>query len=237
MKKLRLILLLLSHSSFADICHPQVDRKLPQYVIGYGSLIDEESKKRTDPTAQDSFPVLVKGYKRSWSAHGNLPGFNATFLSIVEDQQSSFNGVIYQLINPDNIQQYDKRETIYCRKELIDGELNTYAATLPPQKQVWIYSSIDKTNQNPTHRYPIVQSSVDIFVRGCIQIEEKFTIPNYASNCITSTDQWSVYWINDRIFPRRPTLYEPYASKIDALLKKMLPEKFKSIKFEQSKYN
>ena len=94
MKKLGLIFLLsLHHFSCAAVCHPKIDLTLPQYIIGYGSLIDEQSKRRTDPTAQESFPALIKGYKRSWSVHGNLPGLNATFLSIIKDQHASFNGV------------------------------------------------------------------------------------------------------------------------------------------------
>lgn len=217
---------------FAKNCHPKINAQLPQYMIGYGSLIDEQSKKRTDPTAQESFPALIKGYKRSWSVHGNLPGMNATFLSIVEDKQASFNGVIYMLSKSENIQQYDKRETTYCREALNTDRLKLYSGILPDQKQVWIYSAVQNSNEHPTHDIPIVQSYVDIFVRGCIQIEEKFKIPDFAKDCIQSTDQWSEHWENDRIFPRRPSLYEPYAAKIDALLKELLPEKFTRIKFE-----
>lgn len=127
MKKVGLIFILASQPSFAVICHPKIDPLLPQFVLGYGSLIDEQSKKRTDPAAKKSIPVLVKGYKRSWSVHGNLPGLNATFLSISADQHSSFNGVIYRLGNPRNIHQYDKRETTYCRKELRPNELASYS--------------------------------------------------------------------------------------------------------------
>lgn len=218
--------------SFAIICHPKINSQLPQYVVGYGSLIDEQSKNRTDSTARKNFPALIDGYKRSWSVHGNLPGLNATFLSIVKDKHASFNGVIYKLSNPENIQQYDKRETTYCRKELNNDELKVYATELPDQKQIWIYSSVQKTSEYPTHDFPIVQSYVDTFIRGCIQIEEKYKINHFANDCIKSTGQWSVHWENDRIFPRRPFLYEPYAAKIDALLKEMLPEKFKVIKYK-----
>lgn len=84
----------------------------------------------------------------------------------------------------------------------------------------------------PTPDFPIVQSYVDTFIRGCIQIEEKFKINNFAKDCIKSTGQWSTYWENDRVFPRRPSLYEPYARKIDTLLKEILPEEFKRIKYE-----
>lgn len=218
-----------STHSIAQNCHPKINVQLPQYMIGYGSLIDEQSKKRTDPSVEESFPVLIKGYKRSWSVHGNLPGLNATFLSITKDKDASFNGVIYKISKPENIQRYDKRETTYCREALNTDRVKMYSGTLPDQKQVWVYTAIQKTNEYPTRDIPIVQSYVDIFIRGCIQIEEKFKISHFARDCIKSTGQWSNHWENDRVFPRRAFLYEPYAPKIDALLKEILPEKFSHI--------
>jgi hypothetical protein len=233
MKHFKLIFLfLLSQPTFAQICHPKINPQLPQYIIGYGSLIDEPSKKRTDPSAQESFPVVIKGYKRSWSVHGTLPGLNTTFLSVFEDNHSSFNGVIYKLSHPENIQQYDIRERSYCRKELRQDTLKVPSSVLPDQKQIWIYISTQKRHEPPTIDYPIVQSYVDIFIRGCIQIEEKYKIKYFAKDCIQSTEQWSNHWVNDRIFPRRPFLYEPYAYKIDALVKETLPERFKHIKLD-----
>ena len=218
--------------SFSFDCHPKINHQLPQYIIGYGSLIDEQSKKRTDPTAQESFPVVVKGYARSWSVYGTLPGLNATFLSVSEDKKASFNGIIYHTAIPENIQLYDARERSYCRKELTAGEINLYSATLPDKKQIWIYYSAQELHEYPADDYPVVQSYVDIFVRGCIQVEEKYKIKHFAKDCIQSTEQWSEHWVNDRIHPRRPSLYEPYAYKIDGLLKEMLPEQFKQIKVE-----
>lgn len=218
--------------AFALICHPKIDHRLPQYIIGYGSLIDEQSKRKTDPTAEESFPVSIKGYQRRWGVHGNLPGLNATFLSIVENHSAIFNGIIYKLSHPNAIQQYDKRERTYCRKQLDADQLQTYNLTLPAEKQVWIYYATQKANQHPSAVFPIVQSYVDTFIRGCIQIEQKFKINGFAKSCIKSTAQWSTHWENDRIFPRRPSFYEPFAPQIDALLKEELPETFAKIKYK-----
>ena len=233
MKKITLFIsMILLMPSFASICHPQINPTLPQYIVGYGSLINEQSKKRTDETAQDNFPVLLKGYKRTWGIYGDFPGVNATFLIVLEDPSSSFNGVIYKLINPNKIQEYDKRESIYCRQAVSSDQLKQYAGILPNQKQIWIYSSRQKVIHPPSTQYPIVQSYVDLFIRGCIEMEEKFKIRHYARNCIITTGHWSSHWVNDRIFPRRPSLFEPYASKIDLLLKESLPEQFKKISIE-----
>ncbi len=233
MKTLKLLFLIIwAFPGFALNCHPKVNAQLPQYIIGYGSLIDEQSKLRTDPTAEPNLPVLITGYRRLWGAHGNSPGFNTTFLAVTEDNRYSFNGVIYKLSWPLQIKEYDKRENIYCRKAVHSDKIKMYAGTLPESKQIWIYESIQQNNQSPSAEYPIVQSYVDIYIRGCIQIEDKFKIKNFAKNCIKSTANWSDHWVNDRIFPRRPGQYEPFAGRIDALLKETLPAEFKQIRLE-----
>lgn len=235
MKKFALIILLFPILSFAFDCYPEINSNLPQYIIGYGSLIDEISKKRTDPSAEESVPILIKGYKRIWAGHGNLPGVNATFLSVIKDRSSSFIGVSYKLGDPENIKNYDKRETIYCRKQINSDSFVflSQSANFSP-KQVWLYTIASTENQFPTKDFPIVQSYVDIFIRGCIQIEDKFKITNFAKECVETSDGWPVYWINDRIFPRRPSFYEPFAAQIDALLKDTVSEQFKHISFEQT---
>jgi hypothetical protein len=219
-------------SAFATPCHPEISPQLPQYIVGYGSLMDEQSKKSTDPTAMNSVPVLVKGYKRSWSVHGTLPGFNATFLCAAQDPSSSLNGVIYRLSNPNNVTEYDKRESIHCRAAVQAKDLNTYGVSLPAKKQIWMYVSTNQENERPMPDYPIIQSYVDIFIRGCIQLEEHFKIKNFAKDCVNMTAGWSPYWVNDRLFPRRPFASEPYAAQIDALLKEQRPNEFKHIKIE-----
>lgn len=221
-------------TGFTDTCHPSINSKLPQYIIGYGSLINEQSKKNTDATAGENFPVILKGYQRSWSIHGTSPGLNTTFLAVNVNTNAQVNGVIYQLQKPENIQKYDQREKSYCRKEITANDLIVYGVRLPPKKQIWTYVASKQEKELASVDFPIVQSYVDVFLHGCMQIEEKFHIPHFAQQCITHTQDWPSDWVNDRIYPRRPTVYEPYATRIDALLKQMVPAQFKKIKFEKS---
>lgn len=214
--------------AFSAPCHPPINAGLPQYMIGYGSFMDERSKQETDPTAGINFPVLVDGYKRSWAIHGDLPGINTTFLSVSKAEGASFNGVIFKL-NPSAIPKFDERETDYCRKEVDSTQLHLFSIALPKDKQIWLYSSALE-NQPPTAAFPIVQSYVDLFIRGCIQVENNYKLAHFAEKCIKSTAQWSAYWENDRIFPRRPASVEPQAPQIDKLLKATLPTLFSKIK-------
>ena len=214
-----LFLILLSQLSFAINCHPNINFKLPQYIVGYGSLINEDSKRKTDPSAKENIPIMVKGYKRRWAIHGKSSKLHTqTFLSIIEDPRSSFNGVIYKLNKPTNIYKYDQREFVYCRKELKPNEISSYIPISHGKKQIWVYITNTKNNQKPTLAAPIRQSYVDIFVSGCIQMEEKFHIKNFAKDCVKNTDQWSKYWVNDRHLSQDRYLYKLYGHKIDSLL-------------------
>lgn len=207
------LLISASNSALSFECHPQIDSKRSQYIIGYGSLIDEQSKRKTDKTAQENRPITLKGYQRSWSIHGT----HSTFLSVTEKAKASFNGVIYKLKHPHHIRKYDQREKGYCRKEIFLHQINTFGINLPQKIQCWIYISNHAKNESPSATFPIMQSYVDTFLRGCIQIEEKYQIKDFAKRCILTTTQWSNAWINDRTLTPKTT---SESSKIDALLKK-----------------
>jgi cation transport regulator ChaC len=108
---------------------------------GYGSLIDEASKRNTDDTAGTNYPIILSGYQRSWSVYGNLPGLNTIFLTVTYNISSSFNGVIYKIMN---IISYDIREYIYCRLKVNETNLillNDTSNILDINRQVWIYVS------------------------------------------------------------------------------------------------
>jgi len=220
-----------------DICHPPFNVKVPQYIIGYGSLIDDSSKNRTDPTAEKSYPIKINGYERGWAIHGTMPRFNTAFLAAYPSDNKLFNGIIYRLANAENVIKYDTREDGYCREEVKTNQISISNTTLPVNKQIWIYV-LPKGGINkffPTIEVPIVQSYVDIFIRGCIQVEKDFNIQNFSIDCIKTTKFWPNrvgLWVNDRLFPRRPLFYEPKAGLVDKLLKQELPDQFDKIILE-----
>ena len=231
--KLRIFILMIwAFPAFSLVCHPKINPKLPQYLIGYGSLIDDYSKKTTDPTAEESIPVVIEGYKRTWAVHSTYPRFNTTFLAVFKEDGASFNGVIYRLKYPEHVTRYDDREIIYCRVLVSDKNIRTYGKALPKDKEVWMYQPFNKPTQYPTHECPIVQSYVDVFLRVCLHIEKTHHIQSFAKQCISTTSKWSKHWVNDRIFPRRPFIHEPNATQIDALLQDTLPDLFQYIHIE-----
>jgi hypothetical protein len=212
------------------ICHPSLMSNMPQYIIGYGSLMENKSKKMVLDAGQ-SYPVIIHHYKREWNAKGNDTGFSTTYLNVLPQTNASFNAVIFAL--PENaIKLYDNREEYYCRIEINPKNIEPLKGIKLPQGQFWLYESKPDHTAPPDKRFPITQSYVDVFLSGCLDIEQTLNLSNFADTCILTTYQWSPYWVNDRIFPRRPLAAQPNAEKIDHLLAKNLPDIFPHIKIE-----
>lgn len=215
-----------------NACHPNIDPNLPQYIVGYGSLMNTQSKHMTDPDAGEGLPVWIKGFKRGWFARSNVPGLNTTFLGIVADPHGEMNAAIYPLPAHD-LGKYDQREFIYCRQRVMPAQVRSLTATAVAKGQVWIYVSTPASIKLPNAGFPLVESYVDIFLAGCLQMEKQYHLKGFAAQCITTTHDWSKYWLNDRngrIYQRYPQHYQPDAVAIDHVLLTQIPAIFQQIK-------
>lgn len=215
-------------------CNVAPDPKQAQYIIGYGSLMQDESRLRSAPNADTAYPVMVKGYRRGWLAKGPGVGLDTTYLGIVPDQDGRFNAVLYK-ISPDDIPVMDKREFFYCRLAVEPTSYKLLKPETPtPQGQVWIYANKPESVATANEQHPIVQSYVDIFVSGCLEQEQRYALESFAKQCLATTSHWSTAWVNDRLYPRRPYIYQPKAGQIDKLLQEQLPDYFRQIRLESA---
>jgi hypothetical protein len=214
-------------------CHAEPDQGQPQYIIGYGSLMQDESRKRTSPQAGPAHPVEVSGFRRGWFAKGDPVGLSTTYLGVAADPHGTVNAVIYA-VETSELAATDRRESSYCRRSV------PMAAITPLEKgtfdvaagQAWIYANKPQAIAAPSARYPIVQSYVDIFLSGCLEQEQRFALNGFAQRCVATTGNWSEHWVNDRLYPRRPFIYQPRSRQIDTLLSQNLPEYFPRIRIE-----
>lgn len=227
------ILLILCNLAIAN-CHPIPNFSLPQYLIGYGSLIQAQSKNETYPNTGPNIPVQVTGYERGWFARGKPMGFNAsaTFLGIIPKSGTKFNGIIFNVPNTKMLMAFDQREMVYCRVAVAANQIKPLSSQKLPKGQYWIYLSQTDSIAKPNNQFPILQSYVDIFLSGCLEIQQQYQLPNYAKQCVLSTAGWAPFWVNDRIFPRRPWQYQPKAKQIDGLLMQQMPHIFQQIRIE-----
>jgi len=196
------------------------------YIFGYGSLIEDESRMRTTPAARDAWPVNVGGIRRGWWARGDKSGLTTTFLGALDDLRSACNGVIYQ-VSAAEIIATDQRESAgYTRCEIPPGQIKMLdGRSQPPDGVFWAYINLippDQLDNNlPSPQFPMVQSYVDICIHGCLEVEAKYpkTAAGFTQELIKLTDAWSRYWVNDRLYPRRPFIFQPSATAIDGALK------------------
>ena len=76
----------------ASHCHPLINKFKKKYIIGYGSLISESSKKNTYLNTGVNIPVEVSGYKRSFCVQNyfNKTYPNAVFLGVQKNKSEKF---------------------------------------------------------------------------------------------------------------------------------------------------
>lgn len=214
-------------------CNAQPDPDRPQYIIGYGSLMQDESRKRTSPLAGPAHPVEVSGFRRGWFARGGPVGYSTTFLGALPHPKAHLNAVIYQ-VETGELAATDRREASYCRRRVATSDIRSLAkeALDTSGGQVWIYANRPEETAKPNAQFPIVQSYVDIFVSGCLEQEQRFSLVGFARKCLETTGDWSSHWVNDRPYPRRPFIFQPKSRQIDALLAQELPTYFAQIRIE-----
>ncbi len=215
---------------------------MSNFIFGYGSLVESNSRTRTSPNSKLAYPVEVKGLQRGWWARVPVSGLSTTFLGCALSDSDSVNGVIFT-VNESDLIKLDDREKGYKRILLNNTNINDYCNILNKEDKVWVYINCDfeqtdfLERNTPDRNFPIVQSYIDICINGFLELLEKYPFlknEKYVEKFINETKFWNEYWVNDRIFPRRPFIHCPNAYKIDSLLKDNLKDTslFNKIYFE-----
>lgn len=200
------------------------------YVFGYGSLLDygtiPDSQKPDNIKPPQPVRLQEKILRRGWWAPGTNPGFNPTFLGAVRSSDGPpLNGIIYE-VNDSGMAYLNQRES------------NASMATLDVKGTdfQWLNGREDPLNEKvivyynkygyeaaqglyPSKSFPIVQSYLDICLTGALDLEESFPgARDFSREFIESTEGWSRFWVNDRIYPRRPFFMVRRAGDIDWIL-------------------
>jgi hypothetical protein len=185
----------------------------------------------TSASALYASPANVVGIQRGWFGHLDGVSLSPTYLGAVTDASSNCNGVIFK-VPQQQLEAFDKHEAGYERKKIDQSNITMLdGSKSAPEGDIWFYASTEKRYASP--EFPIVQSYVDVCLNGCLEIEATYHLAReaeFAETFLKTSTNWSKYWVNDRIHPRRAFVYVPNANKIDALIKKVLGEEiFSSI--------
>ena len=218
----------------SEVCHPDVDMSRPQYGIGYGSLMEDASRTRTAPNTGEALPALVQGFERSFISKGNPIGFSTTFLGVTVVAEATITAAVYRIFKAEDVVATDARERSYCRVGVSADQIRLLdGSQITANGQYWIYVNKPDRRAQASARLPLVQSYIDIFMTGCQQLSQraKQFEGDFMVECLKTTKGWSEHWVNDRLYPRRPFIYQPNAGLIDRLLDRYIPE-FKSVRIE-----
>lgn len=195
------------------------------YIFGYGSLVEDESRERTTPSARDAYPVMVEGIRRGWFARGARSGLNTTYVGALDDPEARTNGVIYPVSEQELAATDQSESAAYRRCQIELGQITMLdGRKAPPRGLVWTYINDfppSELGENiPSESFPLVQSYVDMCINGCLEVEARYpTAAGFTRTFLATTGEWSRFWVNDRLCPRRPFTYLPRASAIDAALR------------------
>ena len=199
------------------------DSVRPQYIFGYGSLVQRQSRVKTWSKAEFASPVVVHGVSRGWFDQTGGPSWNPTYLGAVLENDAVCNGVIFP-VSAAELVAYGEREVGYQPTRIEASQITMLdGSQAAPEADIWFYGNTEK--RFPSSDHPIVQSYVDVCLDGCLEIEAMYPLAgqaNFAEQFLRTTSNWQPPWINDRIYPWRPSVYVPRASQIDALIQKVL---------------
>ncbi len=161
------------------------------YLFGYGSLINSESRARTGMSGT-TIPVRVKGIQRIWNFVDRDTRMRA--LGVVVREASMTNGILASVPSSD-LWRFDQREAGYTRTRLDPASVIGWNEKQVPDGIIWTY--LPNEPAWPSADCPIVQSYVDVVLAGCLEVSESF-----AAEFVRTTSNWDYPWVDDRSAPR-----------------------------------
>ncbi len=170
--------------------------------------------------------VRVNNLKRGWYFHAGNPLNKITktwtTLGAYKCKGHTCNGTLFP-VTDEQLARVDLRETGYIRTKLDKKDITFINGAGIPDDAIVYYYAIDKSKiSKPNDKYPILQSYVDLCMSGCVLTDQLLGNKNYeyTTEFVKTTHKWKnyKYWLNDRIYPRRPAIYVPYAFTIDTIL-------------------
>jgi hypothetical protein len=171
------------------------------FIFGYGSLISEDSRKRTGNTS-DASPATVEGLSRGWFIQNN--DFFYASVAVIEKEDAVCNGVLFE-VTEEMLALFDKREYGYQRIAIDSARVESEKPLL--SAGAFVYTYVVHQVATPDFAHPIPLSYVDVIIQGCLEISEEFT-----SDFISNTDAWNGVWLNDI---QNPIYVRPLSGTVD----------------------
>lgn len=160
--------------------------KIP-YFFGYGSLVN-----RATHDFPDAQPATLAGWRRAWRHTDLRP---VAFLTAIPAPGERIDGMIAHVPH-DDWQALDQREWAYDRVPATGA----VSHRLKHPAEIAVYAVPEERHNEPTDRYPILLSYIDVVVQGYLREYGA----DGAERFFATTDGWEAPVLNDRAAPRYP---------------------------------
>lgn len=197
---------------------------MPRHVFAYGSLLCSQSRALTVGRTTELIPAGLVGYRRIWNMPVPQLGGGICFLAIEPAADALCSGGVFTVDEAE----FDR---------VVQRERDYTVVSIEPSRLHWedqsqtlegpVHSFIHRSDERPTPEFPIVQSYLDLCLRGCLELDASHPRAEgraRVTEFLQDAHGWSEHWINDRVHPRRPFVEEPNAPVIDHHIRANLAE-------------
>ena len=182
---------------------------MTMYMVSYGSLLSEFSRKHHSGVYDKVVPASLSGWRRAWCARYADEG--TTYAGAFKDPLATISAILIPTQITDGLRQ---RERHYNFVSVSQSDIYCEEPIAPSKDTFWVCEA--REVEYPVVKYPLPQSYVDTCLIGCREINHQF-----ARQFIKETTGWKSSWVNDRktpIFPRFAQITESQERWIDQLL-------------------
>jgi len=161
-------------------------------LLGYGSLMNADSRKRHSAIVHEGIPVTVKGYARGWVTRAYHE--QQTYVGAWPDNLARMNAQLVPVTFNPSLQ---KRERDYrfepvCLSQLefaVKAASDEFLSWLE-SKKLWVCHSLEIKPSDGD--FPVNASYVATCLQGCEEVQGQAGIETF----VTQTQHWPD-WIND----------------------------------------
>lgn len=175
----------------------------------------------------------IADIQRGWYIHDMSPDIKRgglakypTYLGAYEKLGSTCNGILIE-VDEEELACLVEREKGYNKVQIDPKRITILHGSMPAAADAKIYYfEVPKSALfKPSSKHPIVQSYVDLCMKGFIQIDEILGTSNYkhTREFIQTTKCWNKHWVNDRLHPYRPFVFLNKSAIINKILSKTIP--------------
>ena len=187
-------------------------------ILGYGSLINRDSRQRFSDLTHTGLLVEVNGFARGWITRSIRE--QQTYVGAWPEHSGRLNALMVPTaLSPALARREKDYRFVQVQPQYIDAGLDIQSSQFLQDrlahKQVWICQSL--ATQLADAHYPVSQTYIDTCLAGCLEHGGQAS----AQAFIRSTAHWPEHIRQDRTQPAysRPGRVSPHQQRqIDALL-------------------